>query len=108
MTSKARIERPLGPSERLAGPSERPVSPIENPMSPNGRMIQIETRLRALETRSRWLSRALAALLLPAAFAVIAGASPAHNVPDVLAARRFHLIDENGALVGRWIAELEP
>jgi hypothetical protein len=67
----------------------------------------LEARVRELERLDRRARRVTGAALVFAAVVALAAASPAlsiSNVPDVLAARRFHIVDDSGAVVGRWVS----
>ena len=73
-------------------------------VAPEARLADLAARLARLERSARRTRRLLGGLLVVAASVAAAGASPGSNIPDVLAARRFHIVDDRGDVVGRWVA----
>jgi hypothetical protein len=60
----------------------------------------LEARVRRIEARLRILRRAVAVAAALGATATLAAATSV--APDVLSARRFQLVGDDGAVVGRW------
>ena len=58
----------------------------------------LESRLSKVEQDNRRLKLALGALLLALAAVPLIGAVMPEQIPDVVQARRFEVIDENGTL----------
>ena len=63
------------------------------------------SRLNRLERDNRWLKLALGSLLLMLATVALVGSMMPQQIPDVIEAREFRVVDENGVVRAAMYAE---
>ena len=61
--------------------------------------MTVEERLDRLERQNRWLKAGLASLLVAAVATGLLVFAPQDTIPDLVEARAFHVVDENGAVL---------